>query len=145
MATQMQRQRARRRSFEIREAEQRRLEAQLKEKAKAREEAFVSLDQVDAVHAAAGKALRALLDSGDSREEVMEIFDLNKGELQGYLRAAKEYRPEDVDEDGDVDNEGAEDADAESTEPSAEGTQDREGDSGSSDRSSDSQSSPSYA
>jgi hypothetical protein len=91
MATKMQRQKARRRSMEVRAAEQRALEEKLKRKAKAREEAFLCLDQVDRIHAEAGKALQYLLDDGDSREEVMELFDLNKGQLQGFLRAAKEY------------------------------------------------------
>lgn len=99
MATKMQRQQARRRAREVKIAEQKKLEEQLRIKSDAREEVFVRLAQVDEVHAAAGGALQALIDSGDSKDELGEIFGLSKAGIDGYLRAARDAEQAVVDGD----------------------------------------------
>lgn len=137
MATMMQRQEARRRARELKIQEEAKLQEALKRKSDAREEVFVCLDQVNDVHAAAGRALQVLLDGGDSKDEIIEVFGLTKSELSGYLRAYRESDRSDDPSSSDVEDQGS----ATPTEDDAASVSESDGSNGST----SDQAAPSYA
>lgn len=97
MATRNQRQEAQKRARKKQEEDRKKLEHELRLKRKATEDAWVAIMDVDRVKYAAGQALGVLLEFGQSREDLMEEFDLSRADLNAFLKA----EPVDSDEDDD--------------------------------------------
>lgn len=87
MATRNQRQEAQKRARKKQEEDRKRLEQELRLKRKATEDAWVAIMDVDRVKYAAGQALGVLLEFGQSREDLMEEFELSRADLNTFLKA----------------------------------------------------------
>jgi|GEM_PF-3301081 len=98
MATRNQRQEAQKRARKKQEEDRKKLEHELRLKRKATEDAWVAIMDVDRVKYAAGQALGVLLEFGQSREDLMEEFDLSRADLNAFLKAEPVDSNEDDDE-----------------------------------------------